>query len=97
LEATLTTINNQNAVLNLFLKITGVGAASCREAAFSIPQRRIRLKDGRFKTSKSGFKSLDRAEAQRGYLVRDEFLNPLLHVHPSGDVYDLTGDVSRLV
>jgi hypothetical protein len=46
-----TTINNQNDVLKLFLKITGVGAASCRETVFAFPQRRIRLKDGRFKVS----------------------------------------------
>jgi hypothetical protein len=65
LEANPTTIHNQNAVLNLFLKITGVGAASCREAVFSIPQRRIRLKDGRFKNFKSGFKILDRAKEPR--------------------------------
>jgi len=65
LEANPTTIHNQNAVLNLFLKITGVGAASCREAVFSIPQRRIRSKDDLFKTSKSGFKSLDRAKEPR--------------------------------
>jgi hypothetical protein len=40
-----------------------VGAASCRDTVFSFLQRRIRPKDGHFKTE-SEIKSLARAEKQ---------------------------------
>jgi hypothetical protein len=64
LEATPTPINNQPVVPHQFCRTTSVGAASCRETVFSFRQRRIRSKDDRFNTPKSGFKILDRAKEQ---------------------------------